>query len=441
MGRIALDAVDFTTYAAWFDDKLAAAAPKEKRLAYKSFTVDGIAAVSDQGTFSLDKLSGADIKLGPPAMKPSELVALMDKIRADPDFGKNSPREMTEFLRTVFAAFEIGTFEATGIKFSALGKSPGSIGLMRLENFAGTRIGEMRFGDLAFTDETDGTAIKLGSFAIRGFDIVGLDAMLDKIAQGGGPDTMPIDDYAKPRITGIALADLDAVLPGKGKFTIGGITLDTPDWVGFSPITVKGRVEGFSLPVDAIEDVTAREQFKALGLDTLTVNSAIDLAWKESEESLAVGPIALDIDGVGKAVVGGGFGGVPKSLFEHPETAEELIGTLDFRSLTLSLENGGAFPKIVDMVAQQQGTTRAKLAQQTAQQVQGGMIMFLGMDQAAAKLGAALKAFIADPKSLKVAIAALEPIPAVAFMKVSQGDQDALGLIKKSITIDASANQ
>ena len=47
--------------------------------------------------------------------------------------------------------------------------------------------------------------------------------MLDKIAQGQthGHDAASTS-MPKPRITGMALADLDATLPGKGKFTIGG---------------------------------------------------------------------------------------------------------------------------------------------------------------------------------------------------------------------------
>lgn len=441
MGKVAVDQIDFGAYAAWLDDELAAAAPKEKRLLYKSFTVDGVSATSGEGTFEIAKVTGGDVKIGPPSMKPSEFMALIGKMKADPNFADKSPKEMVVFLRGLFGAFEIGNFEATGLKFAEAGKSPGTVGLMRFENFAGTRIGEVRLGDLAFTDDTDGTAIKLGSFAVRGIDVVELDALLDKVAQDQSTDTLPLEQYPKPRITGIALADLDATLPGKGKFTIGGITLDTPDWVGFSPITVKGRVEGLSLPVDAIEDEMSRAQFKALGLDTLTVNSAIDLAWQASEETLAVGPITLDIDGVGKTVIEGGLGGVPRSVFENPETAEQAIATLDFRGLTLSLQDGGSFAKILDMAAEQQGTTRAKLARQTAQQVQGGMIAFLGMDEAAAKVGAALKAFITDPKSLKIVIAAAEPVPAIAFMRVSQGDDEALGLIKKSLKIDASANQ
>jgi hypothetical protein len=441
LGRWGIEALDLRPYVAWLDDEVAGSAPKEKQSVYKSFSMEKLAATQGATSVSIDKLSGSEVKLGPPALKPSALWALIAKIQGDPKFGEKHPEEMVPFVGSILHSFEIGNFEATGLKFTEAGKPPAAIGLLRFENFAGTSVGEIRLGDMAFTDETDGTAVKLGSFALRGFDLVGLDALLDKVAQGTSPDAVPVELYPKPRITGVALADLDAVLPGKGKFTIGGITLDTPDWVGFSPVTVKGRVQGFSLPVAAVDDETARDKFKALGLDTLTVNGAVDLAWKESDETMAVGPLTLDIDGIGKVSVAGGVGGVPKSVFENPETAEQAIATLDFRGLDVALQDGGSFAKLLDMQAEEQGTTRAKLAQQTAQQVQGAMIALLGMDEAAAKLGAALKAFIANPKSLKIAIAAIEPVPAVAFMRVSQGDDEALSLIKKSITIDATANK
>ena len=47
----------------------------------------------------------------------------------------------------------------------------------------------------------------------------------------------------------------------------------------------------------------------------------------------------------------------------------------------------------------------------------------------------------ANPKTLSIAVKAVEPIPAAAFIRVSEGDEEALSLIKKSITVDASANQ
>jgi hypothetical protein len=440
-GKMAIEGIDFGAYAAWLDDSLAAAAPQEKRLVYKSFSVDGLSAVTGEGTFSMERLAGGDVKIGPPRMKPSDFMTLIGKMQADPNFAEKSPQEVVTFLKGVLGAFEIGNFQMTGLKFGETGKPPATIGLMRVENFAGSRIGEIRLGNMAFTDERDGTSLNLGSFAIRGFDIVDIELMLDRIAQGQSPDSLTPQQFPKPRITGIALADLDVTVPGKGKFTIGGITLDTPDWVGFSPVTVKGRIEGFSMPVDAIEEANSRDQFKALGLDNLTINSAVDLAWKESDETMALGPVTLDIDGVGEAAVSGAVGGVPKSVFENPQTAEQAIATLDFRGLTVSLQDGGAFAKLIETAAKEQGMTRDALAQQTAQQIQGGMIALLGMEDAAKTISTAVKAFMENPKSLKVVIGVLEPIPAIAFMKVSEGDRDALSAIKKSVKIEASANE
>ena len=441
LGKMEIEGLDFGAYAAWLDDALAAAAPKEKRLVYKTFSLEGMTLTGDGPAISMDSISGSDVKIGPPNMKPSELMVMLGHMQADPKYGEKSPGEMIKFIRGVLGAYEIGQFEVSGLKVAEPDKPPVTIGMVRFENFAGTKIGEMRFGDIAVTDDKDGTAFKLGSFAIRGFDVAELDALLDTVAKGESPDKLSPTQFPKPRITGIAIADMDMTIPGKGRFTIGGITLDTPDWIGFSPVTLKARVEGFSLPIEAIEEAATREQLKALGLSSLTINSSLDASWKEADETMAIGPFSLDLDGIGKAEVTGQIGGVPKVIFENPQMAEQAIATLDFRGLSVSLEDGGAFAKLLDMAAQQQGTTRANLATQTSQQVQGAIIAFLGMEDAAKKVATALKTFIADPKSLEVVIRTLEPIPAVAFMQVSGGDQNALSLIKKAIEIDASANE
>jgi hypothetical protein len=265
--------------------------------------------------------------------------------------------------------------------------------------------------------------------------------MLDRVGEGQSVESLPLDQYPKPRITGIALADFDASIPGSGKFTIGGLTVDTPDWVGFSPVTIKSRVEGLSMPADAIEDPMLRERVKALGLDILTVNSAIDLGWKEADDTLSFGPVSVDIDGIGKSTLSGALGGVPKDIFQNPAMADQAIATLDFRGASLAMQDGGSFAKLLDMLAKEQGMSRDDLAQLASQQVQGGMIMMLGMEDAAKKVGTALRDFIANPKSLRVDIGTTEPIPAIAFTKISEGDETALSLIKKSVTIDAVANQ
>ncbi|MDQ0468387.1 hypothetical protein [Labrys wisconsinensis] len=441
VGRMAIDALDFNAYAAWLDDSLAAAAPVGKQPVYKSFSLEKLSLGSDTMAMTIEGISGSDVKIGPPPMKPSQLAALLARMAADPQFGDKNPAEAVAFFRGLLKSFEIGSLEMRGLDVSEKGKPPVEIGLFRLENFAGTSIGEIRLGEFAVTDDPQGGDLQLGSFAIRGFSIEGLDPMLDRIARGESPETLPLEQYPKPRLAGIAMADLDVTVPGKGAFSIGGFTVDAPQWVGFAPSEIKGRIAGFSMPVDAIDDAEARDGFKSLGLGTLTINSVLDAAWTESDQTLRLGPVSLDIDGIGKIEVGGSFGGVPRSVFEDPQTAEAALATLDFRGLTLALTDGGAFGKLVDRTATEQKLTRAALADQAARQIEGGIIAGLGMADAGHKLGAAVKAFITDPKSFNLVIGTLEPIPALALSQLGNGDQASLELVKKAVQVEATANK
>ena len=94
------------------------------------------------------------------------------------------------------------------------------------------------------------------------------------------------------------------------------------------------------------------------------------------------------------------------------------------------------------MVAKEQGLTREQLAQQAVAAGARRADCLHGHGGGGGQvLGTALKTFIGEPKSLDIRIGTSEPIPAIAFTKVSEGDQDALGLIKKSVTIEATANK
>ena len=77
----------------------------------------------------------------------------------------------------------------------------------------------------------------------------------------------------------------------------------------------------------------------------------IGASWKEADETMTIGPLSVDLDGIGKAEISGEIGGIPKNVFENPQMAEQAIATLDFRGLSLSLEDGGAFAKLLDMAA------------------------------------------------------------------------------------------
>ena len=142
-----------------------------------------------------------------------------------------------------------------------------------------------------------------------------------------------------------------------------------------------------------------------------------------------------------RAAFSGTLGGIPRSIFDQPMLAQQALSGVDVRTLSLRLEDGGSFAKLLDTTAAEHGTTRAALAQQASQVVEGTMIMMLGMQEAAHSLGTALHDFIANPKSLSVMLTATPPIPALLLGTISNGDPATLELVRKSLKIEATANR
>ena len=221
-------------------------------------------------------------------------------------------------------------------------------------------------------------------------------------------------------------------------------TLDTPDWVGFIPVTIKMRLEGLSMPVANLKDPKADAVFKEMGLTDLSFSSRIDLAWKEADETLMLAPATLSFDGVGSIDLGTTLGSIPKSIFENPMMAEMGLFGIDFREAHLTLKDGGGFAFIAKNGEREAGKTRAELAANAALEIETGELAKFAAPETIKQVAGAVKAFILDPKSFRFTATATEPFPLGSAFLMGQKDGGAAALFelaRKTIRIEARANE
>lgn len=436
-GRLQASGINARPLVAWFDDDAAASTPRTLETIYRSVSIENLKVDSAGSTFTIDAFRGQGLKLGRPEGKPSEFLADLASMDAPGSSGKPTPRFITA-MRGLIHSFAFDEAELDGLSVTEAGKPATTVGLLRFEDYAVTRFGLFRIGNLHVTDP-DGTDVTVGGLSIRGFDTGSLDGLFDVLAQGRDPETMTVDQYPRPRLTGASVTDMNVVTP-EGRVTLGSFTLDIPSWVGFSPTSIKARMENLGVPLDTIKDPEAQAGFAAIGLQSLAIDGALDLDYAAADQSLKVGPLSVTVRNVGRSDYSAELGGVPQSVLEDPTTAQSAIATLTLRSIQSSLVDGGGFARVIDQFAKTAGTTRQGLAGIAAQQAQAA-IAGVGLPEAAQTVSNAVQAFVLDPRSLRLSITAAQALPALTLIQASQGDPGALDQIKRGVRIDAVANQ
>jgi hypothetical protein len=210
--------------------------------------------------------------------------------------------------------------------------------------------------------------------------------------------------------------------------------------MGFLPTTLSVHLAGLSMPLANIDDPQSRAAFEQLGIKTVGVSSDINLAWKETDQTLTLGPSSFNIDQFAKFTVDGTIGNVPKSVFFNPTSSLFAMFGFDFRGASLHVVDNGGLSKMIDITVKQQKTDVQTLALGAYALAQSQLADFIGPDSSE-KLGAALRAFILNPQSLAIDVKASKPLSIAPLLaggaQISNAEREA---IRNSISVDAKAN-
>ena len=218
-----------------------------------------------------------------------------------------------------------------------------------------TGIGEIRFGDMkGITKDEDKAPFALGSMSMRtSASPISIHSWTRSL-----PASCPVPS-ARKNIRSFGRQALRPtsmpIFPARASARFGGFTVDTPSWMGFLPTTLSVHLAGLSMPLANIDDPQSRAAFEQLGIKTVGVSSDINLAWKETDQTLTLGPSSFNIDQFAKFTVEGTIGNVPKSVPSIPPTRFAMFG-FDFRGASLHVADNGGLSKMIDITVKQQKT-------------------------------------------------------------------------------------
>ena len=203
------------------------------------------------------------------------------------------------------------------------------------------------------------------------------------------------------------------------------------------PAYINTKVDNLTVSKSMIQHPLALALLGQLGLDSVTLNEEITLAWNSDNQTLNLDPLTIELADIAKLSGAVGFGGIMRDYLDNPEQAQAAMATGTVLPSTLTLTNLGGVNEIINLAGGMTGMGPEQIRSFAQSQVQGMLGAFTKPDFAA-MVASNVKTFLTDPQTLKIV---LQPAAAVPVAQIIGAATTAPHTLPDILNIGVSANQ
>ena len=360
-----------------------------------------------------------DLTISTPA---TEIVPILDRLIAnDQEFDDLSQEDQEKLIKNMTDAirgFSMGLTEAGDMKTTITipeGPFTGqtaniSLGKMRIANVNSNGIEEASLSDLTYAGPPS-INFALGRAAIEKLEFPDY-AQLEKVIRNSIAGNEPsASDGAKlaPNALTLLLSDL-SYTDKENSISAKGIRSEVNRKGLAVPAYLSTKIENLQISKSLIKQPLITVLLDQLGMDSLTVNEDITLDWDKTKETLQLDPMKVELPGI--AALSGiiGVNGIKQAYLEYPEQAQAAMATAAILPSSLTLTDLGGMNEVINLAGGMSGMGPDQVRSFAEGQVQAMLSTFTKPDFAR-MVADQVKAFLADPQSLKIALTPGAPVP------------------------------
>ncbi|MEP4434516.1 MAG: hypothetical protein ABJ349_20065 [Hyphomicrobiales bacterium] len=388
--------------------------------------------VDDEASVKFDEVSYSDWGMRPPSIPMFDMIDAM-YLKAQESDQDPDEKEVIELVASLYAMFRIGSFDINGLGLQfEEGDGPVSASLesFRLADLWSAGLGEFSIKGLDV--ETQGNKVKSDIFQIRDIGFPTLAALMDAERASDEQDIAGII-AALPTLGLIELAGIEFVLEDGPDSKLGLSRLEMGNFINRLPTKVSATLDDLQMNVSDL-DPAARAEFEKLGYERVNISYVLSLLWDEASEILSASSNASLVDG-GKLNADVEIGGVPRSVFENPETAQNAIAFLTFNAASVIFDDNSLVNRALTSIASEQG----KEPEQLRQELVGALPFVMGAlnkPEFVSEVSAAVLKLLQEGGSLT---ATAKPGAPVSVMQVIAGGATAPGTLVDLLEVEVIA--
>ncbi len=374
-------------------------------------TVRDMVGSSIGGEFSIDRWAMNDLGVRPPNISVLEVA---DKLFLEQKATGKEPdkKQIIELVASIYGAFRIAKFELAGLNVDAPGVTQGKLDLYRVSDLSSSGIGEFLIKGINFSG--NGGLFNLDLFSIADIKFPALKALMN-VEEAGKKNDVAAIMKAIPTVGRYQASGLEVRVPGKGDVALKDTVVEMADFIGPIPTNIDLKVEGLQFPVSMMER-KPRKVFSAMGFKDILVSYGLKAVWNEASKVLSMNTKA-NMKDAGNIDVDVSVGGIPRSAFENPATAQQAVALITVNSANIVFDDQSIVDKGMGIVAAQQGVDVATLKAQAV-----GLLPFvlqiLNKPEFVSDLSETLKKFLNSGGKIRASATPSAPVSVIQLIGV-----------------------
>jgi hypothetical protein len=314
---------------------------------YRQMTAGGYSITSEDGgpAIRIQGLTADDIGWKPSRFKLAELAALLPQSGSAPN-----PAQLQQLLDRAAGVYEgvrIGNAEMRGVTIE-VPQAPLRLAAIRF-NLENGKIGEFAFEGLDL--QSPSGPVKVGRFALKGFDIAGMLRMSQQLAT---PGRVPSPD----QLTGLLRLTEGYEIKGvvapykntNAQVNIETASLNWGQFVGPIPTQLRFTLK-ISGPIDP-HDGHPFDMLAEAGMNSASMSADLGAAWTEASRDFALEPVTFELGNVIAASARLSLANVPREVFSlNPQQAMTAAAQIEAGGLEVTLQDLGAVDLLVRQYA------------------------------------------------------------------------------------------
>ncbi|MFZ2101662.1 MAG: hypothetical protein WAU86_13960 [Oricola sp.] len=290
----------------------------------------------------------------------------------------------------------------------------------------------------SFSDNREGMSFNFEGASIEGYYI-------------GGPEEVdPIIGIGIYRALSIGAVEVSQ--NGNEIFTLDGITATMSPYEPGGTLEMEGKVKDFFIDFSKIPEPQVQASMAELGYSQMRGRMTGTGTWDTASGDLKAQE-TIELDDAATLNIDFGIGGYDAELIAAMKKMQNdmkgqsddvmgmamlgLMQQVEIGSISIELVDQSATGRILDFAAKQQGSNREAVVAQAKAVLPFGLAQ-LQNPEFAAKVTAAVGAFLDDPKSLKIVAMPPNPVPVAQIMAAAMSAPQS---IIAALSVDVKANQ